>query len=255
MKNCSLAVYTCISGGYDSLRQPSAVRPGVEYLCFVPRGEKTCDNVGVWKIVEFESPASDPVIKSRYPKMMPHLFLSQYDFSLYVDANVGIVSDGLYDMLEGKMASGSRFSAPSHPINDCAYDEAEFVVKCSKDTLWHVLRTVRFLKKERFPRHFGLYENGVIFRRHNIKEVMAVDSLWWKLFVKYPKRDQLLLAYCLWKYNIAIDYLLPFGENMRNSAFFSYGVHGKKSKDPNDSFWGRKLRTFPKLIIRLFVGK
>ena len=48
------AVYTCIIGGYDELLQPRVPDPEFDYICFVGKGEKTADRVGVWKIRDFD---------------------------------------------------------------------------------------------------------------------------------------------------------------------------------------------------------
>ena len=41
-------VYTCITGAYDTLRQPLATRPDWDYICFTDNSSEKSD--GVWQL-------------------------------------------------------------------------------------------------------------------------------------------------------------------------------------------------------------
>lgn len=243
-----LVIYTCITGGYDTLSQPSALCPGADYICFIPSGEPHPQNAGIWQIREFSCPSCSLQQQSRYPKMMPHIFLKNYDYSLYVDASIDVLSEEFYGIVLRKMDEGSVFSACTHPVNDCVYDEAYSIIHAHKDSLHNVLRTLRFLKNEDFPRHYGLYENGLLLRKHGDSAVVEADELWWRTFLTFPKRDQLTLGYCLWTSGLKMDYLLGT-ENLRTSPLLKLSAH-KDAKSP--SWLCRKLGTIPQLIVRIY---
>ena len=42
-----IVIYTCIIGGYDELQQPRVTEEGFDFICFVGRGEKTAERIGV----------------------------------------------------------------------------------------------------------------------------------------------------------------------------------------------------------------
>ena len=46
MKKC--VIYTCIIGAYDDLLQPAVTDPDFDFVCFVGKGEKTAERIGVW---------------------------------------------------------------------------------------------------------------------------------------------------------------------------------------------------------------
>lgn len=50
-----------------------------------------------------------------------------------------------------------------------------------------------------FPRHFGLYENSIIVRKHKDKMLKKIMNDWWNEYNKYPTRDQFSLPFVIWK--------------------------------------------------------
>ena len=91
-----IAIYTCIIGAYDKLQQPAVVAPDVDFICFVGKGEKHCEQDGAWQIRELDVDIADPQLLSRYPKTHPHVLLSQYEVSLWIDGNIAITDAGIY---------------------------------------------------------------------------------------------------------------------------------------------------------------
>jgi len=246
--------YTCVTGGYDNLQDPLAIIPDADYVCLVPRGEKNNVYSGVWQIVEFDSPVTNQIAASRYPKIMAHEFFPEYEYSLYIDGNIDIVSQDFYDVIRDKIKSESFFSAPAHPFTKCVYKEAYRIVKADKDHLSNVLKAVRFLKNKKFPRNFGLYENSILLRKHNDMAVKAVDTMWWKLFQSFPNRDQLTLTFCLRENKIAIDYLFGENVNARNFSALKLRKHPESRKKGLKEFIHRKAGILRRVVISLFLA-
>lgn len=247
-----IAIYTCITGGYDILRQPSVIWPEADYICFVPEGVtpappaapvagghsaegtssrggfgKTGRSDGVWQIREFSCDAGGDLLKSRYPKINPHLVLPDYEFSLWMDGNTTVADASLYDILKQKMDSGVVYSGLCHPLRDCIYDEALRCLQTGRISLQGYLKTVLRLKLNGFKTHQGLTENNVIFRRQLSPEVVKMDKLWWKLLLGGPYRDQLFFIYAMQKAGVKLDYLLPREFCSRNHPAFAYFPHEK----------------------------
>jgi len=138
----------------------------------------------------------------------------------------------IYEIIDEKIAQGIVYSGLNHWGRDCAYEEAVGVANKDKDQLKNLLRIVRFLKQNEFPRHYGLYENNVIFRKHSDQTVIRFDELWWDLYNNYPQRDQLSHPYCYRACGLAFDYLLPKEFCSRNHPYFKYVKH-PKGPDPH----------------------
>ena len=51
-----IAIYTCIINDYDELQQPRVLEDGFDFICYVGRGAKTAERVGVWEIRELPPP-------------------------------------------------------------------------------------------------------------------------------------------------------------------------------------------------------
>lgn len=231
MSKNNKVIYTSIVGGFDNLIQPKFVDDSFDYICFVKKGQTDTKRQGIWQIVEIPYDNCDNRILSRFPKLMPHKVLSQYDYSLWMDGNVSINDQRLYDIINEKITSGVLYSGVNHWGRDCAYDEAAGIANKVKEPLYSLARTVRFLKKQNFPKHYGLYENNVILRKHNDSTIVSFDSLWWDLFCKYAKRDQLCHPYCFRNFGLEFDYLLPKQYCARNHPYFTYVKHQVMAKE------------------------
>ena len=115
-------IYTCLTGGYDRLEQPAAVAPDWDYVCFTD----TEGQDGVWQLrkIPFESP--DSVVRSRYPKILPHKALPEYKYSVYLDANLCIVDAEFYRIADRLIADEIPFAQVEHPDRDCVYEELRY---------------------------------------------------------------------------------------------------------------------------------
>ena len=238
-------IYTCLTGGYDRLEQPAAVDPSYDYVCFTD----TEGQDGVWQLRKIPSDSPDPVSRSRYPKILPHKVLTDYDCSVYLDANIRIMSAEFYAIVDGLIADEITFAQVEHPDRDCVYDELRYCYLKDKVDTRTAFRLYRKWTGEGLPRHAGLYENNLIFRRHNITEARALDEAWWKGWESGVHRDQLCLMPIFLRHNIHPALLLGKGLNARNVPFLKYTLHPPTGKEntPGRLTWGN-------LVYRLRLG-
>ena len=172
--------------------------------------------------------------------------LSGYDYSLYVDANILIKEKYVYERINTLISLNTPIALLQHPFRDCVYQEAYVCIASMKGGWLDILRQIFFLKRNGIPKHNALYEANVIFRKHNDADIVRMDELWWKTFMKYSKRDQLSLVYALSKYKGKIDFFLPPGQTTRNHPSFE-----KISHLPQKPSTGEKVKRF---IVKLFSG-
>lgn len=220
-------IYTSITGNYDSLPQPLAVDESFEYVCF--SNDIKEDRVGVWQVRPIPYSNSDGTRLSRYVKLQPHKVLQGYDVSVWIDANIRILGDEFYRVVNRKIESGVLMAQVPHPQRDCVYDE---ITKCYKDVrigLCDALRQKRHLTESGFPRHFGMMENNLILRRHNDPMVIKVSDEWWKEYLDYSVRDQLSLMPVCWKLGFRPELLLGEGNNARNVPYLEITRHPGRS--------------------------
>lgn len=189
-----IVVYTCIIGNYDDLKEVKNVEKNIDYICFtnLPLESNT------WKIIQISNELNlDDRRFSRHPKIMPHLFLSDYDISIYVDGSfivVGKFNNFLFNTLKGH-----NYYVPKHPIRSCIYQEGDEIKKLKFDSNSIVDEQLNKYKSEGFPENFGLTQNGFLIRRHNKKDCINVSEQWWNEILNHSKRDQLSFMYVTWK--------------------------------------------------------
>ena len=75
------------------------------------------------------------------------------------------------------------------------------------------------------PRHWGLYETGILVRRHLDPAVVAIDEAWWAALSASCPRDQLSLTPVLWQRDVRLELVFPEGSDVRNVSCVHYELH------------------------------
>lgn len=202
-KNNKKVVYTCISGDYDGLIQHAYVANDYDYICFTDNEKMLNEKqIGHWQIRPLMFTQLDTTRINRYHKLNPHKVLPEYEKSLYIDANINILTPFIFDLIK---ARGLKLLLPRHFSDQCPYMHAKWILRDKVDYPELVNGFVEIMRKNRFPHNYGMTENNIIYRKHNEPEIIAMMEEWWSYVRDYCKRDQLSFSYVLWKNKIAID--------------------------------------------------
>ncbi|TCW60163.1 glycosyltransferase domain-containing protein [Treponema sp. J25] len=212
-----LVVYTALFGDYDNLIDPPQKYNECDFICFTDQKHMTSD---IWEIRLIENCDLPPNMMNRKYKVLPHLFLSEYEWSLYVDANIAILGNPLD--LAKKYLSQYDMAVPKHFARECVYDEAKECVILGKTKYDETQKQMDKYKNEGFPKNFGLGENNILFRKHNSEKIMKLMNDWWHELNIHTKRDQLSLAYVLWKNGEKFYFM---DESARGSNYFRLKLH------------------------------
>lgn len=210
-----LAVYTALTGGYDTLRQPERIREDVDYFCF--SNDIHEERIGAWRIRPIPFDDHDPVRVSRFPKLNPHLVLPEFESSLYVDANVRVTKE-LDEAVNRSIESGTPCAMVPHPDREGTFEEGLFVLRHSMADPFKVYRQMCALAQSEFRNDAGLFVCSIIFRRHLDPRVIAFSEFWWRGFQAGTKRDQLSVMPALAKAELQPDVLVSPGYVLRNTA-------------------------------------
>jgi hypothetical protein len=199
MEENKIAIYTCITGGYDTPTDNFMIKPGYDYILLSDQYIKT----NCWKcfIPVFKNAEHlDNTKKQRFIKTHPHeLFLDKYDVVIWIDANTTI-DERLYAYIESNLDYTITFK--NHPFRHCLYDEIHEVKISGKDKPEICDKLYDRYKSEGVPEKNGLYETNIIISHPNNPTVQTIFNEWWKEIEQNSKRDQLSLNYILWKYNL-----------------------------------------------------
>ncbi len=234
--NVRVAVYTCIIGNYDSLKEPMYINNACcDFYAItdfpIPKKSK-------WKRMDIDSilgtEGLTPNMKNRYVKLHPHELFGDYDYSVYVDGSVTVVAD-MMPMI-GRMINKNAWIG-LHLMTtgvDCIYEEAKSVIGEKKAPAALVKKQIDAYRKDNYPAHNGLYNNTVIIRKHNQTMCIKVMKDWWEQLLTYTQRDQLSLCYVLWKNGISKADIFVIGSDFYRNPRFYWEPHISGSEKTNN---------------------
>ncbi len=226
MKN--KVVYTCITGGYDQVQKHEYVNPKWDYILFTD-DKKLIKQGSIyhWQVRKNIFNKRDNSRNSRYEKINPHAVLASYEYSLYIDASYIVKNINVFEIIDRLIKDNILIAIPPHYERNCIYDEAEIIKEYRIDYTKLVDKQMAILRKNNYPEQNGLFENCMIFRRHNDLKLIEAEKLWWQMVLDYSRRDQLSAVYAFWKNNIKIEALFEEKGYNRNSDDFD-SVFGEK---------------------------
>lgn len=213
----NLAIYTVITGDYDTIKQPQVITPGADYILFT--NNHCGEEAGVWKIVHLDEPEltaawsgsvnrNDAIVSdnkrinnillSRKVKMLAHKYLPKgYDMSIYLDADMLIKADmsKLFELLNDDVL----MAAFKHSSCFSVRDEINGLIERGVVTPAVVESRWRRYCEWGFKDNLGITENGILIRRHNNPKVVELMELWWQEYLHGCLRDQVSLMPCVFK--------------------------------------------------------
>lgn len=215
-------VYTCIVGGYDNLINHKYINQDWDYICFTDNEDLIKEKIfGIWEIRKAQQEQLDATRINRFYKINPHLCLSEYEESIYIDGNINILTPFIFDLISSR---NQALLAPKHFATTCIYKHFDWAIRVSADNRHLLLGLKSLIETEKFPKDYGFTENNLLYRRHNEDSIKSIMEDWWYLVKYYAKRDQLSFCYVLWKHNIKPQEI--FIENLRsdneNFAFIKH---------------------------------
>lgn len=191
----NIAIYTCITGGYDIPTDGFEHKDGYDYFLFSDVAIPTKS----WKNITLTFNNADTLTnakKQRFIKTHPFEILKDYDIVVWIDANTDI-NDKLYKYIEDNKNNLITFKI--HPTRDCIYDEIKTCIKARKETPEMGVFIYKKLKADGYPEHNGLYETNIIVSHAQNDKVKQLLTKWWEEIYKFSHRDQLSLNYVIWK--------------------------------------------------------
>jgi len=192
-----IAVLTSKFGQGLHLRDPKIKFENVDYFAYV---DKINPNCKIWNQIECPDFSSDDRFRDRRNakiyKVMPHLFLPNYDFWFWVDLTHEVIMNP-FEVIE-RFIGNAEIGLWKHTTRKCAYQEAEVVNIYDFDHRTLVDNQVEYYKSCGFPENNGLYELPVSIRK-NTDKVKKLNLRWWEQICRFSSRDQISMTFVLWK--------------------------------------------------------
>lgn len=192
-ENKKICVYTALFGNIDDLLPVVGLINGVDFICFSDRPRNNCG----WEVRVVNPGMESSNMNAKIFKILPHRFLAEYEFSLFVDANT-LLLGRINSLLSLCMQSG-RFVMWRHPLRRDVYLEIIAIITSKRHEPKKLLKQVKVYSENGLPNNSGLVEGSFIWRQHSDLDVKNFMEEWWKEIQKFSYRDQVSLGYLMWK--------------------------------------------------------
>ena len=197
MKDVKIAVYTFISGDYDSLKPfNESFSKDADFYYMTDKPQQNPLDSGTYKTIII------PIIKgyerytSRYCKMFSNLFFPDYDYTIWMDGSTSLQLNPRE--LIDRYLNVHDIAAFKYPDEDCIYIHADKCINVGRYSAEYIIPHMEFYRADGFPEHAGLCEIRVVLRK-NSDRIRELNELWFNTYSKWLTCDQLCFNYCLWK--------------------------------------------------------
>lgn len=219
-----IVVYTCITGNYDSIEDPYIKEDNVDYVIFSNQYIES----NIWIVNNIPNSImklKDNSLINRYIKLHPHeLFKNKYDYAIYIDGNIRIMST-IKD-LPKCINSKTGIAFHKHSARDDVYNELIACKLIGRAKASSCNKQINNYKKMGVPNNLGLFECNAFILDLKNSNAEKIFEEWWKDFINEPtKRDQPSLMYSLWKNNFKSDDVGILGNNVYLNPKFRIKSH------------------------------
>ncbi len=190
-------IYSALFGDIDKFdKDYYTLHSSIDYILITDR---TYENDNGWHVIAVDIELDNPRYTAKFFKVFPHLFLSVYDISLWIDSNMYVCRQHFNpEEVIGK--SNENFCLFLHNKRSTVAQEVFECILKGKDDVGILMRQFAFYIKAGFPwRDEPLRLGRYLLRRHNEKDVIELMELWWTMISTFSIRDQISLPYCIWK--------------------------------------------------------
>lgn len=182
-------VYTAVFGARDSYPAVSFV-DGWDYVCFTSEDLPANDN---WRTIKIDPLYFDPR-DARRVKILSTAFLSGYDVSVWIDANI---------VLRPGWDAVCLAAIKDHPIAflkhwelvEGPYAEIRRCYTMKKDAPERLRAAEKFLRSKNVPVNTAVSATGVIVRKYGGYDLTSFENLWFLVVDRFTYRDQVSLPY------------------------------------------------------------
>lgn len=224
------AVYICITGDYDDVREPKYVSDRCDYFLL---SDKKLEKPSIYQWLDIKEfipdELNDPIAQNRYCKINTHKIFPQYRYSVYVDGNITITGniteniDRLKDARIGVLAENYTDNVNVYALR-CGAMRADLPEK--------LINQLESYWLQGMPENSGSFACGVLVREHNNPICIKLMEDWWREYCIHTKRDQISFTYILWKNGFNKNDILvccPEGYNAWNKTpYWEYTPKHKK---------------------------
>lgn len=208
-----IAIYSCVIGGYDTIRPP-CVKEECDYY-MISDDPQMADKAYAWVDVDSVVPDRNMSAKdkNRYCKLHPDVIFPEYDYTIYLDGSIQIVKPIIHYI---DFVGSTGLAIHRHRERDCVYLECIFLYWLGVVGKEEAVREAERYIRLGIPRHYGLFECGMIVTELHNEQAIKIYRNWYEEYKKGIKRDQLALISTLWNMKLKAEDLSDLGRGKYN---------------------------------------
>jgi hypothetical protein len=240
-----IAIVTAIIGSNEKLSDPPIFHSDCDYVAFVDRMH---ENIRFWKQILVGSYSENAFFRDRIDskiyKILPEVFLPEYDFYAWVDA-----AHAYQTSPKKLIAQAGRFDylVFRHGKRNSVTSELGIVAILGYDRFSNLIRFFLALKRTG-DFDCDLFElTAFIKRRSDITRFSSIS--WLEYIFRYSSRDQLSFPLVVKRFNLELKYMR--GKINTGQLFDNCDVIQFKEHIPSDS--GKASSVFRRLLIKILV--
>jgi hypothetical protein len=223
-------IYTAVTGGYDALRPPEAFPQDCDFVVFSDQALQ----VEGWKTLPLSYGHPDPRRAARHAKLHPHILFPDHEYSIWIDANIGVRGD--IGSLCASLGPQSPVAAFVHPLQDCIFAEGRAAGTRPSAEAGAIARQLERYGAAGWPRHGGFWQTSVLVRRHHDATCVAMMADWWDEIEVGSAFDQISFPVVAGRHSVSISPLGVAGLHARNHPFLTSAPHLPIRIKPDPSF-------------------
>ncbi len=209
-----IVIYTTITDNYDLLLNHSFQDDRCDYVCFSDRTYGNTIHDSQWEIRPLAYDKSDDVRNQRWHKIHPHKILPEYDYSLWIDANIDLLTPEIINKCTQHIVKESDVVATLHPKRSSLYQEFSACHELAKDDEALLKKQEEKVRSLHFSDTGRLFETGILLRNNKSIKITEFSESWWKWISTYSMRDQLSFTVAAWEAGITIT---PLSDKIYNA--------------------------------------
>jgi len=214
-----LVVYTALSNNYDKLLPPLVNSPGVRYICFSDNPNVSVDGWEIHPLPEFLSAPEDHTRRAKLPKVLPHIYLEEFDYSVWADASMQI-RGCMLEFASRCQQYDEDFVLFEHPeAPRTIYEEGAICIAFELDNKRIIQNQLALYNQRGFTEPHSIPACTIIYRRHNSHQIKLAMQDWWNEILLHSRRDQLSFTYVMKKHGLSFG-VIP--ENYQDHPYFKY---------------------------------
>lgn len=193
MQTAKVCIYTTLFGDIDDLLPILFPEDGIDYICFTDRQRSTPG----WEQIIVDPGLETPNLCAKIFKILPHHYLREYDFSMFVDANT-LFLGRIREFVDFCLANGD-FLMWHHPYRSDLYLESCAIIAHGRHEPDPIIAQIKHYSEQGIERNTGLFEASFMWRRHGAASVRTLMEDWWQEIMTHSSRDQISLGYLTWR--------------------------------------------------------